>query len=687
MTEICFEPGIGAQDVAEALRALSGRLSADTPAMALGGRHAARAGHAVFASAANMRLFGACTLATLSEAIAGPAAERLNHLVGTLPLNGPARLERLRFDIAGRDRAITFLCRRLAVAGAPPLFVAAALDLASALEHPATSRQSDAAMATSAPATGAASAPAPVGVAAVRFVWRTDADHRLVEAGAPLMEIAGADLVGRGFAEALARVDPPNAARLAQCLARKESFSGVEIVWPVAGSPAGAPIAIAGTPAFDDRRRFMGFRGFGLMRSERLAASGRKPEDIIQAAAPRSLDPVSPRRAEPTRPGIDAELRHYQREARELAAILDTAMDGVAVLDAQGRVKTLNRSAEALFGFDRAEVSGKPFTTLIAPESRARADSYFEGLKSNGVASLLNDGREILGLTRQGGTIPLFMTLGKIGDGAAHEEARYCALLRDMTHWKTVERELDEARREAERASALKSDFLARISHEIRTPLNAILGFAEVIMDEQFGPIGNARYKDYLKDIRNSGALVLSLVNDLLDLSKIEAGKMELSFEAVDVNAIVSECVSIMQPQASAAGVVTRLSLAPQLPHICADARSLRQIVLNLLSNAIKFTQGGGQVIISTALTDANCAALRIRDTGVGMSEGDVEIALQPFRQVASARASGGTGLGLPLTKALVEANRASFTIKSKLHEGTLVEVVFPPARVVANRA
>ena len=378
-------------------------------------------------------------------------------------------------------------------------------------------------------------------------------------------------------------------------------------------------------------------------------------------------------------------MRHYQREARELAAILDTAMDGVAVLDAQGRVKTLNRSGEALFGVDKAEVAGESLTTLIAPESRARAESYFEGLMSHGVASLLNDGREILGLTRQGGTIPLFMTLGKIGDGDALEEARYCALLRDMTHWKTVERDLDEARREAERASALKSDFLARISHEIRTPLNAILGFAEVIMDERLGPIGNARYKEYLNDIRNSGALVLSLVNDLLDLSKIEAGKLELSFEAVDANAIVSECVSIMQPQASAARVVMRLSLAPQLPQICADERALRQIVLNLLSNAIKFTQGGGQVIISTALTDDNCAALRVRDTGVGMAESDVEIALQPFRQLASAHGSGGTGLGLPLTKALVEANRATFSIRRKLHEGTLVEVVFPPARIVGN--
>jgi len=684
MTEMCFEPGAAAQDAVEALRALSARLAADAPVLALGGRHAAQPGQAAFASAALMRLFGANTLAELSRAIAGggEAAGRLNHLSQTLPLNGPARLERLRFHIAGAERTITFLCRRLAVAGAPPVFVAAALDLNVPLEHPEASAGPAAAPE---PASAALGLPETPGVAPLRFLWRTDADHRLVEIGGGLLELGGGDLAGQEFVAALERVDPANGALLARHLARRESFSGVEILWPISDSPASAPVVLAGAPGFDASRSFTGFRGFGLLRAERFAAARRAAEKTSRPAARTAARGTPDTVPALARPGFEAELRHYQREARELAAILDTAMDGVAVLDAQGRIKTLNRSGEALFGVDKAEVAGEPFTTLIAPDSRARAESYFEGLKSHGVASLLNDGREILGLTRQGGAIPLFMTLGKIGDGGAHEEARYCALLRDMTHWKTVERDLEEARREAERASALKSDFLAKISHEIRTPLNAILGFAEVIMDERFGPIGNARYKEYLNDIRNSGALVLSLVNDLLDLSKIEAGKLELSFEAVDANAIVSECVSIMQPQASAARVVMRLSLAPQLPQICADERALRQIVLNLLSNAIKFTQAGGQVIISTALTDANCAALRVRDTGVGMSESDVEIALQPFRQLAAAHGSGGTGLGLPLTKALVEANRATFTIRSKLQEGTLVEVVFPPARVVGN--
>jgi PAS domain S-box-containing protein len=379
---------------------------------------------------------------------------------------------------------------------------------------------------------------------------------------------------------------------------------------------------------------------------------------------------------------LEMELRKAEADARELRAILDTATDGVAVLDPAGRILALNRSAEALFGYDQNEVAGEPFSVLIARDSHGAVADYLDGLKSNGVASVLNDGREVMGRARQGGAIPMFMTLGRIGAG---EQAKFCAVLRDLSQWKKAERELNEARAQAERASALKSDFLAKISHEIRTPLNAILGFAEVIMEERFGPVGNERYKDYLKDIHASGTHVMSLVNDLLDLSKIEAGKMDLNFGSVDANRIVSECVSLIQPQAARERVIVRLSLAPRLPNIVADERSLRQIVLNLLSNAVKFNEPGGQVIVSSALTDAGHAVVRIRDTGIGMSDEDVATALEPFRQVATSRQTTGTGLGLPLTKALVEANRASFTIKSKKREGTLVEVAFPPTRVLAE--
>ena len=202
-----------------------------------------------------------------------------------------------------------------------------------------------------------------------------------------------------------------------------------------------------------------------------------------------------------------------------------------------------------------------------------------------------------------------------------------------------VGEDLVEAKRQAENASSAKSDFLAKISHEIRTPLNAIIGFSEVMMEERFGPIANERYRGYLEDIHASGGHLLSLINDLLDLSKIEAGKLELAFAGVSLNDLTQQCVAIMQPQANRERIIIRTSLPPALPQVVADARSVRQIVLNLLSNSIKFTGAGGQVIVSTALNDNGEVVLRVRDTGVGMSEKELVTALEPFRQIATSSA------------------------------------------------
>jgi PAS domain S-box-containing protein len=379
---------------------------------------------------------------------------------------------------------------------------------------------------------------------------------------------------------------------------------------------------------------------------------------------------------------LELHMRAHEARLREMASILDTATDGVIVLDDAGRILSLNRSAEALFGYDQNEVTGEPITLLFAPESHDLATDYLEGLRSNGVASLLNDGREITARVRQGGHIPLFMTMGRVSD---QPERKFCAVLRDVTAFKKAESELLASKRAAEQASAQKSDFLAKISHEIRTPLNAIIGFAEVMQEERFGPVGNERYKDYLNDIRSSGAHVISLINDLLDLAKIEAGRLELSFASVNLNELVGQSISLMLPQAARDHIVMRHSFAEKLPPIVADERSMRQIILNLVSNAIKFTDAGGQVIISTALTDRGEVAFRVRDTGIGMNDKDIAEALEPFRQLATSRKSIGTGLGLPLTKALVEANRGALHLTSARDEGTLAEVIFPPTRVLAE--
>ena len=400
----------------------------------------------------------------------------------------------------------------------------------------------------------------------------------------------------------------------------------------------------------------------------------------------RKVKPVPPGAA-PASPNFFAEIRAELDSARsqiaEMDTILETATDGVLVLDQHGTIIKVNGSAEALFSANRADMIGSPLTDFLAPESHRAAADYLDGLTRNGVASILNDGREVLGKVPAGGLIPLFMTIGRISGGK--DDAKYCAVLRDITQWKTAEEELTQAKRQAENASSQKSDFLAKISHEIRTPLNAIIGFSEVMMEERFGPIGNDRYKDYLKDIRTSGSHIMSLINDLLDLSKIEAGKLDLKFSAVSTNDVISECVALMQPQANRERVIIRASLPESVPNVVADPRSLRQIVLNLLSNAIKYNKSGGQVILSTALESNGEVALRVRDTGTGMTAKQLAAALEPFRQLHTASRGGGTGLGLPLTKALVEANRASFHIDSTPDQGTLVEIVFPTQRVLSE--
>ena len=369
-------------------------------------------------------------------------------------------------------------------------------------------------------------------------------------------------------------------------------------------------------------------------------------------------------------------------EASEVQNILDTASDGILVLETDGTILSINASAEALFGYSYDDISGETVADLFAIESREVINDYVSSLSSPGVSAILNDGREVIGREAKGGLIPIFVNISRMDS-----TGKLCAVVRDMTSWKNAEEELVKARRQAELANEQKSDFLAHVSHEIRTPLNAIIGFSDVMIEERFGPIDNERYREYLRDINRSGTLVLDLINDLLDLSKIEAGKMELAFEAVDLNQIVSESVALLQPQANANRVIIRTSLSRAVPKVVADTRSIRQIILNLVSNAIKYSPVSGQVIVSTVYESNGEVALRIRDTGDGMSEAQIEEAMKPFQQVhgISEKRGEGTGLGLPLTKALVEANRAYFDLESEPDSGTIAHVQFPTQRVLAD--
>jgi PAS domain S-box-containing protein len=368
-------------------------------------------------------------------------------------------------------------------------------------------------------------------------------------------------------------------------------------------------------------------------------------------------------------------------QAEELGTILDNTAEGVIVFDAQGRVLSCNRSAEILFGRDDNEMATLGLTDLFAADSQRAVQDYVSEVRTAAVTSLLNHDREMLGRARDGSVIPLSMTLGR----TRPDGARLFAIFRNQSQTRKSEGELVQARRQVERATTARADILGRISHEVRMPLSAIIGFADVMIDERFGALGNERYVEYMKDIRASGQRVIAIIDDLLDLSRIETGKMELSFASQDLNSMVEQCVAVMQPQANRERIIIRTSLAHALPTVKADARALRQIALNLIGNSIHLANAGGQVIVSTATTDFGDIVLRVRDTGTGLNDNEIAAAMAPFRTTgASDQTADGSVVNLSLTKALVEANRAQFHIKTAPHSGTLIEVVFSHASAIA---
>jgi two-component system, cell cycle sensor histidine kinase PleC len=247
----------------------------------------------------------------------------------------------------------------------------------------------------------------------------------------------------------------------------------------------------------------------------------------------------------------------------------------------------------------------------------------------------------------------------------------------------------DEARRRAEAANIAKSRFLAQMSHELRTPLNAILGFSEVMKSEIFGAHAVAAYKDYSADIHNSGVHLLNLINEILDLSRIEAGRYELNEEAVSLNRVVEDCHHLLKLRAGNRGITIHELFEPDLPWLWADERAVRQICLNLLSNAIKFTPQGGEIWLKVGWTASGGQYTSVKDTGPGIPEEEIPVVLASFGQGSNSikSAEQGAGLGLPIAKNLIDLHGGTFSLKSRLRIGTEVIVTFPPERVMSALA
>ncbi|MEQ8345930.1 MAG: PAS domain S-box protein [Sneathiellaceae bacterium] len=369
-----------------------------------------------------------------------------------------------------------------------------------------------------------------------------------------------------------------------------------------------------------------------------------------------------------------------EQEVRRSRRLFQTAFDACPDIMSlseyvSGRYVDVNRTFLTLSGYAREEVLGRTVGELqiFDPESQQRLANALRGRKA--VRDL-----ELRGRFRNG-EVRDFVLSGEVL--RFPEQDLVLTVAREVTERRRQEAALLRSREAAERANRTKSAFLASMSHEFRTPLNAIIGFAEIMRDEMLGPIGRPRYAEYAGDIHRSGAHLLAIINDLLDLSKLEAGKMELHEEHLAPGALIEECLRLVQGKADGTGVELARDLPPGLPALVADPRLMRQILLNLLSNAVKFTPGGGRVTAGAELTGAGLA-LFVSDTGFGMTDEEVAIALTPFGQVAATgpRLQEGTGLGLPLARDLARLHGAELSIRSARGEGTTVTVAMPAARL-----
>lgn len=283
-------------------------------------------------------------------------------------------------------------------------------------------------------------------------------------------------------------------------------------------------------------------------------------------------------------------------------------------------------------------------------------------------------------------SVPFFIYVA----GFLNKSTAMLLSLRTEKDWLIAELETaksmsDEARRRAEEANLAKSRFLASMSHELRTPLNAILGFSEVMHNEVLGPIDNKSYREYIQDIHASGKHLLELINEILDLSRIEAGRYQINEEPVLLEHITDECCHMIELKARGKDITIHCNYEPEMPRILADERAVRQIVLNILSNAVKFTPRGGEVHINVGWTAGGGQYVKVKDNGPGIAEDEIPVVLAAFGQgsIAIKSAEQGTGLGLPIVQALLQMHGGSFSLTSKLRQGTEAVAVFPRERVM----
>jgi len=441
------------------------------------------------------------------------------------------------------------------------------------------------------------------------------------------------------------------------------------------------------TGAFDVSLRVPSATGQGLWVDARGQSVGERTDRGFTRLSGVALD-VSQERI--------AQLRAQRAETR-LRDAINSVSDAFILWDRHNRLLMWNATFGETFNIDERFLrAGTPRHLIdqvmqIAIRRQQPTQDEREGV----FEAELNNGRWIQvseSRTAEGGHVVTGadITAVKVQEEKSREnEETLQGLVEKLEHSRqqqtVLARKYEIAKIRAEAANHAKSEFLANMSHELRTPLNAINGFSEIMSSEMFGPLGHPRYKEYANDILGSGQHLLSLINDILDMSKIEAGKLNLRFEPVVIDEVVEDTLRLIRQKAERAGLKLRVHL-PQLPEITADFRALKQILLNLLTNSVKFTPTGGTLTISAIATDTN-VHITVADTGIGIARKDIERLARPFEQIENqfSKTKEGTGLGLALTKSLIEMHNGRFEVDSILGEGTTCTVVLPIVQSAAN--
>lgn len=364
-----------------------------------------------------------------------------------------------------------------------------------------------------------------------------------------------------------------------------------------------------------------------------------------------------------------------------LASIFEVSEVGIIVSDENGNIIRLNDSFIRTYGWSRDEIIGEPFTTLVTDDEKERTRINHKKFISVGVRST----GESKILRKDGGIANVLFTSATLK--LSQNRKFLVTTMMDITLRKQMEQSLRFAKDQADSANHAKSTFLANMSHELRTPLNAIIGFSELMKNETFGAVGNEKYKEYLGDIHMSAEHLLDIINEVLDMSKIEAGRIELVEDDFDVHDMIISVSRMLSSRTFSSNINIVRDIGDGILVVNADYRLIRQVVINLMSNAIKFSTQGSQIRVATNILDDGSLEISIEDDGMGISEEKISVALEPFGQVNDTpdkRIVGqqGTGLGLPLAKAMVELHGGVFKLESNLGVGTVVKFTIPATRV-----